>query len=121
MKLKEFNLEEALAKPEKVVYRNGQKPKEWHWFEHSGDNYPIITIEQNGDMDTHTIDGSYDIDGLNKEYDLMLLPEVKEYWVNVYRCNGVIMVGIICDSKELAASQVDANKQYLGTILIHTE
>jgi hypothetical protein len=77
-----FDLEVALKQPERVVYRNGEKPLGWHYFDVEGLDMPIIDTEG----ETYMKDGKFRYDGDESIYDLFLLPkftpeEGKWYWV----------------------------------------
>ncbi len=70
-----FNLKKALSNPELVVYRNGEKPKEWHWFRTADQTAePILSVDMEGCVIYHTKNGcfAYD-DGDPNSYDLLLL------------------------------------------------
>ena len=71
-----FNLEEALKNPERVVYRNGEKPLEWHWFDKAFSNFSVYSIKQNGMIEDHLIDGSVIDKVCPNEYDLLLHPNL---------------------------------------------
>jgi hypothetical protein len=74
MRTVKFNLKAALANPERVVYRNGEKPKEWHWFKTAEQqDIPITSVEQTGFKNEHTKTGCYMYDdGAKHPYDLLL-------------------------------------------------
>jgi hypothetical protein len=77
MRTVKFNLKAALKNPDRVVYRNGEKPKEWHFFSTAKkDPEPISSVSEGG-IRSHNIDGYY----FDKEepygYDLLLLSEPK--------------------------------------------
>jgi hypothetical protein len=81
-KLLPFDLEVALKQPKRVVYRNGEKPLGWHYFDVEGLDMPIIDTQG----ETYTKDGKFRYDGGESNYDLFLLPEFtpeegKWYWV----------------------------------------
>lgn len=81
-----FNLEEALKSPERVVYRNGEKPLEWHYLKSSKEEgRKILSVTPLGNTRTHAIDGSWNTGiGDPSEDDLLLLPIPKTtYWINV--------------------------------------
>ena len=80
-----FNLEEALKAPERVVYRGGNKPLEWHWFERGAVNGRLVTILVDGSLWKLSDNGKVYNDLKSEHvYDLMLLPlPKKKYWVNV--------------------------------------
>jgi hypothetical protein len=82
-----FNLEVALKHPEMVVFRNGKKPLDWHYFDKAVNNdYPIISVTTDGDICYSTKGGSYHkYEDDEHPLDLMLLPEFtpeegKWYW-----------------------------------------
>lgn len=80
-----FSLEEALKAPERVVYRSGNKPLEWHWFERGPVNGRLVTILVNGNFWKLNDNGRVYNDLISEHcYDLMLLPlPKKKYWINV--------------------------------------
>jgi hypothetical protein len=80
-----FDLEVALKQPERVVYRNGEKPIEWIRFIKRR-VIASIRPSESGGIIKHDINGKYDPDYENGYLDLMLLPEFtpedrKWYWV----------------------------------------
>lgn len=86
--MKQFNLEEWLQdKSRKVVTRNGRPVRIVCW-DKLGTEYPIVALVDVGDVEiafSFTEKGYYDIDEQPHPYDLFLLSEKKEGWVNVYR------------------------------------
>lgn len=79
MNLLTFNLEEALKNPERVVYRNGEKPLEWHWFKHA--QWQIVSVTPQKEIQVNYDNGhsgSYDefdeYIGTKSSYDLLLKP-----------------------------------------------
>ena len=98
-KLLPFNLEEALKNPERVVYRCGAKPLEWHWFKESSHTCQIYSVMSNGDTVSSTKEG-FDYAGKTSPHDLMLLPiPEKTYWVNVYEVQGKIQLSVPFESE----------------------
>lgn len=90
-----FNLQEALKAPERVVYRNGQKVLEWHYFDNCSSGYPIAAVTPSGGLVAYDIGGSYNISKDDHSLDLMLLPlPKKKYWINVMQeeFSGVLYV-----------------------------
>ncbi len=70
-----FNLKKALANPELVVYRNGKKPKEWHWFRKANQNgYCIYSVIGDGNVTEHIKTGD---NRFWDSYTLVLLSEPK--------------------------------------------
>lgn len=84
--LKEFDIEAAKAgKP--VCTRDGRKAR-IICFNRESIGFPIIALVKNGDTEgVYQFDdkGRSNIDDEERGYDLMMLPEKKEGWVNVYR------------------------------------
>jgi hypothetical protein len=76
-----FDLETALKHPERVIYRDGSKPDEWHYFPTKG-GLNLCAIFNGGAY-------WYFSDGLKAgeesvNNDLFLLPETKTVWINLY-------------------------------------
>ncbi|OUP37236.1 hypothetical protein [Bacteroides sp. An19] len=124
--LKEFNLEAAKqGKP--VCTRDGRKARIICFdrkFYHDWYNYPIVAMVNNNDNE---LVHAYTQDGLlvgNKEgeLDLMMLPEKKEGWVNVYYDNDASShrgCRFIYDTKERAVKE--AGSAYITTVKINWE
>ena len=110
LKLKPFSLEAAKAgKP--VCTRDGRKAR-IICFDAKGD-YPIIALIDNTTKET---DIHYTLSGIahvytESDYDLMMLPEKKEGWVNVYkeRCY---------ETKEEALKNKYDGETYVDTVKI---
>lgn len=129
LNLKEFNLEAAKAgKP--VCTRDGRKAR-IICFDLNNKNFPIVAIIN---CDTEENAYQYDIDGVCDEHDnnlnLMMLPEKKEGWINIYNRNTIstskencyIMTGVsVFKTKESAISYKDKDKEYIDTIKIEWE
>lgn len=100
-----FDLETALKHPKRVVYRNGEKPLEWHYFEYK--NTIFATHPLCGFL-THNRDGKY-FSTVVHQHDLLLLPPPeKRYWVNVYEDKtGCLVTGKICESEEECNKRLD--------------
>jgi|SRR6187399_732233 len=91
-----FDLTKALAGAE-VVYRNGEVPLEWHYFEKSQAVYPIITISENGTEMKHTPRGIRDLHQ-HSPFDLFL----KEPEMFVNKSEGICMTSIVYYSRKEA-------------------
>ena len=113
--LKEFDLEAAKAgKP--VCTRDGHKARIICFdrkFYHNGCNYPIVAaINEYNDNDnefiySYTQDGLFIENNVN-ELDLMMLPEKRSGWVNVYNnptTNNIYTSADVFESKEIAEEQ----------------
>lgn len=104
LNLKPFDIQKAReGKP--VCTRDGRKAR-IICFDRRGDKYPIVALlegcnEEHSEVAvTFTNEGLYEI-GEKKSNDLMMLPEKKEGWVNVYRYR----LGGPYESKEYALKQ----------------
>lgn len=129
--LKPFSLEAAKAgKP--VCTRNGRKAR-IVLFDLKDKNYPIAAAVLDSDGDesirTYTSEGIYDKDEISG-LDLMMLPEKREGWMNVYKrkneyiCENECSVstGIaVYKSKGEAKRNIDKNRIYVNTIKITWE
>jgi hypothetical protein len=80
--MKPFDLEKALASPEKVVYRNGEVPLEWHYFEKKKSVYRVLTIDKDGNERMNMITGEANNGGRVSTHDLFL--KEPEMFVNRY-------------------------------------
>lgn len=119
--LKPFSLEAAkTGKP--VCTRDGRKAR-IICFDLNNKNFPIVAIIN---CDTEENAYQYDIDGVCDEHDnnlnLMMLPQKKEGWVNIYTSFDGVETGIdVYETEEIAKKNVDNSTSYLGTIKIEWE
>ena len=139
LNLKPFDLEAAKqGKP--VCTRDGRKAR-IICFDYKGDSnaYPILalisTINSRGVpskiIAKYTEDGRYaKYNNVENNEDLMILPEKKEGWVNIYNRNRprtssencYIMTGVsVFETKEGAISYIDKDKEYIDTVKIEWE
>ena len=129
LNLKEFNLEAAKAgKP--VCTRDGRKARIICFDTINKDNYPIIALLEDKGYEAvfyYNKDGKCNV---GTERDLMMLPEKKEGWINIYNRNTIstskencyIMTGVsVFKTKESAISYKDKDKEYIDTIKIEWE
>ena len=128
--LKPFDLEAAKAgKP--VCTRDGRKARIICFDRICGDDYYKIVAcvtAFDGDFEevlSYGIDG-YIVDSQNpKDEDLMMLPEKKEGWVNVYHClNGISEYAcddIVFGTKEDATQCAKNENNYITTVKIEWE
>ena len=113
--LKPFNLDAAKqGKP--VCTRNGEKAR-IICFDLKNKDYPIIAAIGDDYSETaffYTTRGEVIKGNYESEKDLMMLPEKKEGWVNVYkeRCY---------ESKEEAIRHIAPGTHYIGTIKVEWE
>lgn len=127
LNLKPFDLEAAKAgKP--VCTRDGRKARIIS-FDRHGEDCPIIAlvVDSKNAVCEEVID--YTLDGICNEniinhnkYDLMMFPQKKEGWINIYTSYDGIETGIsVYETKEIAKKGVDNSVSYLGTIKIEWE
>ena len=110
--LKEFDLEAAKqGKP--VCTRNGRKARIICFdrkFYHDGYNYPIVAMVNDNDNElvhAYTQDGLL-VGNMKGDLDLMMLPEKKEGWVNVYKDS-------VYDTKDEALIGRSESRGYIDT------
>ena len=114
LNLKPFDIQKAReGKP--VCTRDGRKAR-IICFDLKNDEYPIVAAVENDSSETlfsYTTNGEI-ADGIESDKDLMMLPEKKEGWVNVYkeRCY---------ESKEEAIRHIAPGTHYIGTIKVEWE
>lgn len=129
LNLKEFNLEAAKAgKP--VCTRDGRKARIICFDTINKGNYPIIALLEDKGYEAvfyYNKDGKCNV---GTERDIMMLPEKKEGWINIYNRNTIstskencyIMTGVsVFKTKESAISYKDKDKEYIDTIKIEWE
>lgn len=126
LNLQSFDLQAALANPERVVYRNGEKPLEWHWFKHA--QWQIVSVTPQKEIQvnyengaSHSYDEFDEYLGTNSSHDLLLLPvSEKRYWVNVYKdseLNDILFCShVVFDSEDEAKYGVDITRHFIKTI-----
>lgn len=116
--LKPFDLEAAKAgKP--VCTRDGRSVR-IICFNREYIGFPIIALIKNGDTEgVYQFDdkGRSNIDDEERGYDLMMIPEKKEGWVNIYAINTCY------SSKEEAEANIDKDyeHEYVRTVKINWE
>lgn len=119
LNLKEFDLEAAKAgKP--VCTRDGRKAR-IICFDLNNKNFPIVAIIN---CDTEENAYQYDIDGVCDEHDnnlnLMMSPEKKEGWLNIYKDFEDTVCCVYPTEKE-ALEDGETEKDYITTIKIEWE
>lgn len=134
LNLKKFDLEAAKAgKP--VCTRDGRKARIICFDAKRKDGKNIMALipskEYPGfeDLVAYPNNGNYH-GGHENDGDLMMLPEKKEGWVNIYNRNRprtssencYIMTGVsVFETKEGAISYIDKDKEYIDTVKIEWE
>lgn len=131
LNLKPFNLQKA-KEGKSVCTRDGRKVRIICFdreFIYEGQNYCILALINDGShgesVYSYTEDGLFSPNKIHNS-DLMILPEKKEGWVNVYRdCDGVNITkdDNIYSSKDAAISsaQVIDRENYVATTIIKWE
>lgn len=118
--LKPFDLNAAkLGKP--VCTRDGRKAR-IICFDLKNGEYPIVAAIENDSSETllnYTINGEIVKGNYKSEHDLMMLPEKKEGWINVYNLDNIYSTGRVYFSKEEAEKRKDTN--CVATIKIEWE
>ena len=117
LNLKPFNFQKAKA-GQPVCTRDGRKAR-IICFDRRGDKFPIVALldgcnEEHSEVaETFTNEGLYEI-GKKSSNDLMMLPEKKEGWVNVYKDS-------VYDTKDEALIGRSESRGYIDTIKISWE
>ena len=73
----------------KYKYRNGE-PARILCLDYNAKTYPVISLNEKRNIQTHTKDGIYNLNEQKNDYDLIEVKEKKkiELWVNVYPNGG---------------------------------
>ena len=122
LNLKPFDLQKAKdGKP--VCTRDGRKAR-IICFDLKNDEYPIVAAVGNDSSETlfsYTTNGEI-ADGIESDKDLMMLPEKKEGWVNVYKIGARLETGRnVHKTKEEAIKYLDIDKEHIATVKISWE
>lgn len=124
--MKQFNLNEYLANPDrKVVTRDGRSVR-IRCTDRKSEEQPIVALvesltEDSEYVGTYRKDGRWSTSGCASDLDLFFAPEKKEGWINLYKDDrGYISTGSVYTSKEKAGTQVGRG-DYLTTIKIEWE
>ena len=122
--MKQFNLEEYLANPRKVITRDGRNAR--IICTDAKNNYPIVALIEtpNGKERQpcgYKEDGTYII-GEKSPCDLFFAPEKHEGWLNIYRNESGFYLRGNYKSKEEADEVAKANyKTFCATVKIEWE
>ena len=119
--MKQFNLEEYLAHPRKVVTRHG-KDVSIVYTDGKKIDYPIIALVDTEKLPlVFTKDGEYII-GEMSDYDLFFAPEKKEGWINIYKAVGDRDSDYhIWSTEEDAKKKGNIRSNYVATVKIEWE
>ena len=126
-KLKPFDIQKAKeGKP--VCTRDGRKAR-IICFDRIGKS-PVVALVTNFDekeyIETYCLNGRFN-DNINdiSDYDLMMLPEKKEGWINIYKKNNGITkydcCTIVFNTKEEAVQYAQNNNYYITTVKVEWE
>ena len=81
-----FVLEIALKDISRVVTRDGRKVSELHLFKTENSDFPLNVVIE-GERISFTKSGRFYNSAKETPFDLFILPEQKDIWINIYR-NG---------------------------------
>ena len=132
LNLKPFDIQKAReGKP--VCTRDGRKAR-IICFDYKGDGnaYPILALISNSNLSgvpseiiaKYTEDGKYaKYNNVENNEDLMMLPEKKEMWINIYKgTTGLVPGGYLYDTEEEAKAGADmAADDYITTVQVSWE
>ena len=122
--MKQFNLEEYLANPRKVITRDGRNVR--IICTDAKNNYPIVALIEtpNGKERQpcgYKEDGTY-ITGERLSCDLFFAPEKHEGWINLYRNSpDVVYASFVHHSKDEAEKHIDNRECFIKTVKIEWE
>jgi len=99
-KLLDFDLEIALKEPERVVFSDGTKVEDWHYFRGVNVGNPLVLFCGSALM-RYTINGEFINGRIDNKLDLKLLPKTKTWHFCVYRRpSGHLLTSSAFESKE---------------------
>ena len=120
--LKPFNLEAAKSgKP--VCTRDGRKVRIIS-CSLMNKNFPIAAIVEGEEENVYQFEANGVCDEHDENLDLMMLPEKKEGWVNVYNADTTFyfVEGMVYDTKEEAIKHINPdNEIYITTVKVQWE
>ena len=120
--MKQFNLEEYLANPRKVITRDGKNTR--IICTNAKNNYPIVALIERTDGSeyvlSHTKDGKYINEAIDNN-DLFFAPEKHEGWINVYKPESGWSLGTSIWPTEEEAKEWVGAADYVTTIKIEWE
>ena len=121
--MKQFNLEEYLKNPKRVVTRDGREVR-IICTDFNNNTYPII-IEVKDMLDPVAVTREGWCIGSNmpNDLDLFFAQEKHEGWINIYRTEGdeSVYTANVYNSKEEAEDAGRGEEDYLATIKIEWE
>lgn len=121
--MRPFNLEEYLKNPDqKVVTRDGRDVR-IICTDSKDRRYPIIALIDKGYQDSvfrYTVKGEV-ATGFDENLNLMMLPEKKYGWINLYRYEQNIGASKVYKSETEARNSRDIESGYIVTIKVEWE
>lgn len=122
--MKQFNLQEYLANPNRqVVTRKGQKVRIVCTNRKGLCTKPVVALITlpNGDEIVKSFwENGLEVRGDENRNDLFFAPEKHEGWVNIY-CAHTLSCGLIYQSEEKAKQEIDPVRRYITTTKIEWE
>lgn len=128
LRLKTFNLDEALKNPQDVYYRSGEKVSQWFYFDKSEVIEPIYSVGLKGQINRYGTSGVFVSLTVEDPYDLMLIdrtPVVVKY-MNVVVNRGVALYDTIeeCHKQRsdnaIAVMKLTIIGKSITTEIVHT-
>ena len=123
--MKQFNLQEYLANPNRqVVTREGQKVRIVCTDRAGLNAKPIVALITlpNGDEVIKTFwDNGIETAGSEDKNDLFFAPSKHTDYINLYRDESVYFLGAVYTSEEYAKNIAKGNDQYITTIKVEWE
>jgi hypothetical protein len=80
--MKPFDLKKAMA-GERVMTRCGRQVSEIHYLRTLKTGYPVVAVVEGG-LWAFTLGGNFHNDGVESENDLVMAPEKRTVWLNIY-------------------------------------
>ena len=123
--MKQFNLQEYLANPNRqVVTRDGHKVRIICTDRKNHESFPIIALVETDEDDERArsfkIDGKWSVNGMGNNFDLFFAPEKHEGYVNIYRNREHLWCGDV-KRTETEAKEFEDIEFYIATIKIEWE
>lgn len=119
----QFSLQEYLKNPNRKIVTKDGRPARILCFDSKDGQYPIIALIDKGYQDSafrYTVKGEV-ATGFDKNLNLMMLPEKKYGWINLYRYEQNIGAGKVYKSEEEAQNSAVRTDRYIATAKIEWE
>lgn len=119
--MKQFNLEEYLKNPKRVVTRDGREVR-IICTDFNNNTYPIIIeVKDMTEPVAVTREGRFFGSTMPNDLDLFFAPERKEGWANLYNRGNIDYIGCVYTSKEEAEDNKGNKESYVATVKIEWE